>query len=90
MLLHFRPDLVRRDAIASFPSGGEKMAQDFSQLRAVGRVGFGWQAQDLNPAGVVGNAAAATPELGARLVEHAARGLAELVADLARFELPQR
>jgi len=88
MLLHLRPDLVRREAMRNFPSEGEKMARSFDQLRAAGRVGFGWQAQDLNPAGVVGNAAAATPELGARLVAHAAAGLAQLIADMVRFELP--
>jgi creatinine amidohydrolase len=88
MLLHFRPDLVRRDAVANFRSEGETMAESFAQLRAAGRVGFGWQSQDLNRAGVVGNAAAATGELGARLVAHAAAGLAELIADLIRFELP--
>lgn len=88
MMLHLRPDLVRREALRNFPSEGETMARSFEQLRASGRVGFGWQAQDLNPAGVVGNAAAATPELGARLVAHAAQGLAQLIADMVRFELP--
>lgn len=89
MLLHLRPDLVRPEAAADFRSEGERMAADYGQLRASGRIGFGWQAQDLNPAGVVGNAAAATPELGRELVRHAAQGLAELIADLVRFELPR-
>jgi creatinine amidohydrolase len=88
MLLHLRPDLVRREHLADFPSAGVAMETGFSRLRASGRVGFGWQTQDLNPAGAVGNAAGATASLGAILVAHAARGLAELIADLARFELP--
>jgi len=88
MMLHLRPDLVRRDRIEAFPSQGEKMAADFAWLRATGRTGFGWQAQDLNPNGAVGNAAAATAELGAALVAHAARGVAELIRDLSRFEIP--
>lgn len=90
MLLHLRPDLVRRDALAAFASEGEAMEKDFMRLRATGRTGFGWQTQDLNPAGVVGDALAATPELGRILVDHAARGLAELIQDLIRFELPVR
>ncbi len=90
MLLYLRPDLVRREALAAFPSVGEAMEADFMRLRATGRAGFGWQTQDLNPAGVVGNALTATPELGKLLVEHAARGLAELIQDLLRFELPVR
>jgi creatinine amidohydrolase len=88
MLLHLRPDLVRVGAAAHFRSTGESMAAAFTHLRATGRSGFGWQTQDLNPAGVVGNARAATAALGQRLVAHAANGLAQLIEDLARFELP--
>jgi creatinine amidohydrolase len=90
MLLHLRPDLVRLDAVAHFRSTGEAMAAGFAQLRATGRSGFGWQTQDLNPAGVVGNAAAADAAQGEALVAHAARGLAALIRDLVLFELPGR
>lgn len=90
ILLHLRPDLVRTQALAAFASRGEEMARTLKRLRPNGRVGFGWQAQDLNPAGTVGAANAATAELGARLVDHAAKGLAELIQDLARFELPSQ
>jgi len=90
MMLHLRPDLVRRDAVAAFPSHGAAMEADFMHLRATGRTGYGWQTQDLNPAGVVGDALSATPELGRVLVDHAAQGLAELIRDLLRFELPPR
>jgi creatinine amidohydrolase len=88
MMLHLRPDLVRVEAISVFASRGERMETDFRRLRATGRTGHGWQTQDLNPAGVVGNAAAATPELGARLIRHAAQGLVEMIYDMVRFELP--
>ena len=88
MLLHLRPDLVRREAAGVFRSSGEAMETDFMRLRATGRTGFGWQTQDLNPAGVVGDAQTATAELGKSLVDHAALGLAELIQDLLRFELP--
>ncbi len=90
MMLHLRPDLVRLDAVAKFPSTGMAMETEFKRLRATGRAGFAWQTQDLNPAGVVGDATVATAELGARLVDHAAHGLVELVQDLIRFELPVR
>jgi creatinine amidohydrolase len=90
ILLYLRPELVRRAAVAAFPSHGEAMEADFMHLRATGRTGYGWQTQDLNPAGVVGDALAATPELGKALVDHAAQGLAELIRDLLRFELPVR
>ncbi len=90
MMLHLRPDLVRREAMAAFPSRGEAMEADFMHLRATGRTGYGWQTQDLNPAGVVGDALTATPELGKALLDHAAQGLADLIRDLLRFELPVR
>jgi creatinine amidohydrolase len=90
MMLHLRPDLVRKDAVSVFPSMGQAMEADFARLRATGRTGFGWQAQDLNADGVTGDAAAATASLGGRLVDHAAQGLAELIRDLLRFELPAR
>jgi creatinine amidohydrolase len=90
MMMHLRPELVRREALAAFPSHGEVIEKDFTHLRATGRTGYGWQTQDLNPAGVVGDASAATPKLGKVLVDHAARGLAELIRDLIRFELPIR
>jgi creatinine amidohydrolase len=89
MMLHLRPELVRLDAVAKFPSVGETMEADFTRLRATGRSGFAWQTQDLNAAGVVGDATAATAELGEQLVDHAARGLVELIQDLIRFELPR-
>jgi creatinine amidohydrolase len=90
MMLHLRPELVRLGAVARFPSAGEAMETEFTRLRATGRSGFAWQTQDLNAAGVVGDATAATAQLGKQLVDHAAGGLAELIADLIRFELPRR
>jgi creatinine amidohydrolase len=88
MMLHLRPDLVRMEMAADFASSGATMEHDLKRLRPTGRTGFAWRSEDLNPAGVMGNAGLATPELGARLVAHAAAGLAELIGDLATFELP--
>ena len=41
-----------------------------------------WQTQDLNPTGAVGNAAAATADRGQRLVQAAARSLAQLLTEI--------
>jgi creatinine amidohydrolase len=43
---------------------------------------FAWQAQDLNPAGAVGNAAQADATTGHKLLSSAARGLVQLVKDI--------
>jgi creatinine amidohydrolase len=87
MMLHLRPDLVRRDAIADFPSLGRELELALTHVRPEGAVSFAWLAGDLNPHGVVGDARLATPELGERLVAHYARILAEVVLDAAAFPL---
>lgn len=87
MMLHLRPELVDRAALADFPSRALDFRTAFSELQADpgnGRLGgFGWMAQDLNRYGVSGDASAATPEAGRRLVEHAAEKLATLLSEIA-------
>ena len=87
MILHLRPDLVDMDKAADFPSAGQDMGEGFARLSPTAQPAFAWEMQDLNPAGAVGNAAAADAERGGQVVEEAARALAELVDDVARFDL---
>ena len=47
----------------------------------------GWKAQDLNPEGAVGNAAAATAAKGKAVVDFQARAFVELCRDVDRFDL---
>ncbi len=86
MMLHLRPDLVRMNKATDFRSTQHDHAARFGRLRAHGPVQFGWQAGDLNPAGVVGNAAAASPRKGAAIVEHQARAFVELCLDVHAFD----
>jgi creatinine amidohydrolase len=60
---------------------------DYPRLRALGAAGLGWQAQDLHPAGVCGNAGRADAAAGAAIIDHAARNLVDLLAELVRFPL---
>lgn len=85
MMLHLRPDLVRTDSIRRFPSFGEELADALSWVRPEGVAPFAWLARDLNPEGVTGDATLASAELGARLVEHYARILADVVEDAHAF-----
>ena len=87
LMLHLRPDLVDMTRARDFVSIGRHMAADYDLLSVEGRFGFGWQAQDLNPWGVCGNAAAADAERGARLARHMVRTFIDLVAEVARFPL---
>lgn len=87
VMLALRPDLVDMDRARDFPSRQTNFARDFRHLRAYGPHAFGWKMRDLNPDGVAGNAAAATAAAGEAILDHAARGFAELLDDVARFDL---
>ncbi len=87
IMLHLRPDLVRMDRAENFTSVLPETEEANRRLRYVGGVGIGWQAQDLHPAGVAGDASAATAEIGAAVVDHVTEGLAELVAEVSRHPL---
>ncbi|HEY3886308.1 MAG TPA: creatininase family protein [Vicinamibacterales bacterium] len=87
LMLHFRPDLVRMELAEDFVSWSREMTADFRLLTPEGRIGFGWQTQDLHPAGACGNAKAATAEKGRLVAEHAVKNALELLAEVARYPL---
>ncbi|MEO3433265.1 creatininase family protein [Inquilinus sp. CAU 1745] len=87
VMLHLRPELVRRDRLKDFPSLDASLAAEYRHLRALGSVSFGWQTQDLNPSGAVGDARDSDEERGRMLVDRAARRLIELLEEIARFPL---
>jgi creatinine amidohydrolase len=85
LMLHLRPDLVRRDRIRDFPSNARDLEKQYPSLAAHGRVAFAWQAQDLNPAGAVGDARLGTAEMGRKLIDSAVARLIALAGELARL-----
>ncbi|WP_421926874.1 creatininase family protein [Neoaquamicrobium sediminum] len=87
VMLALRPDLVDMSKARDFTSMQAVYGREFSHLRAYGPHAFGWKMSDLSSEGVVGNAAAATAEAGEMILDHAARGLAQLLDDVARFDL---
>jgi creatinine amidohydrolase len=87
MMMHLRPDLVRTEAIADFPSLGAELERTLRRLGPESQASFAWLADDLNPLGVVGNATLATAAMGAHLVEHYGRILAEVILDARDFPL---
>ncbi len=87
MMLHLRPDAVRREELRSFPSLAQRLAQDFKVLGPAGRVGFAWQTQDLSPTGALGDASAADPQRGRALVDLYARRFATLLQEVERFDI---
>ncbi len=87
IMLHLRPDLVRMAEAKRFPSAQSNFAEEFRHLRAYGPVGFGWRIEDLNPAGAVGDAQAATAAKGRSVIDHRAAAFVELCRDVHRFDL---
>lgn len=87
MMYHLRPDAVREEAVADFPSLGAKLDGSLRRLGPEGVAAFAWTARDLNRNGVTGDARLATPELGRRLVEGYGSMLAEIIEDARDFPL---
>ena len=87
LVLHLAPDLVCMDKAEDFRPVMAEIAGDNEKLTYVGGVGIGWQAQDIHPAGVAGNAAAATPEIGGQIFDHVVGGYATLLGEISAYPL---
>lgn len=89
LMLAARPDLVVQDEIDDFPSAGVELAAQFRHLSTGRPAPFAWQAQDLNAAGAIGNAAQGTAEKGKALIAHAANAFGELLGEVHAFDPDQ-
>jgi creatinine amidohydrolase len=87
LMLHLRPDLVRLDALNDFDGLPARLAHENRLLGVEEPVGIGWMSQDLNPAGVVGNAAGADAARGSRLLSHLTERLVLLLRETAAMPL---
>ena len=87
LMLHYRPEAVRREFLADFASAGAEWDEGTRWLKTHGRTRPGWLSRDLNPHGAMGNALLATAEKGAASARHALTGFAQLVDEVADFDL---
>ena len=87
LMLHLKPNLVRRSALADFRGLPQELAVRHQVLGVEKPVGIGWRAEDLHPSGACGNAARADAAKGATLLAYLADRLATLVAELAATPL---
>lgn len=87
LMLHLRPDLVRRDAIEAFAGLPRTFAARNEQLGVEKPIGFGWMSQDLHPSGACGNAAGADASRGKAYLEHVAGALVRLLAEVTATPL---
>jgi creatinine amidohydrolase len=82
MMLALRPGQVDMAKAQNFRSSSQDRAEKFSLLGDGRSAKLGWQMQDYNRHGAVGNAAAATAEKGHALLAAMGRSLARLLAEI--------
>lgn len=87
MMLALDPAHVDMAHAQNFASSSQERASKFDILGNGKSAKLGWQMQDYNPAGAVGNAADATADKGRAVVDAAGRSLARLLAELDRLPL---
>ena len=87
MMLALRPELVRMQHARDFHSTAQDRAAAYPILGNGRSAKLGWQMQDYNPAGAVGNAAAATAGKGRPVIEAAGLQLARLLQEVSRLPL---
>jgi creatinine amidohydrolase len=87
MMMHLCPELVRREHLANFRPSSLDMERDFEILTPEGRIGFGWETQDLSEPGACGNALDADADRGRQLVEFAANRFVKLLDEVHRYPL---
>lgn len=87
MMLHLAPQTVHMAHARHFHSTSQDRSEKYALLGNGKSAKFGWAMQDYHPAGAVGNAAAATADKGAAVVQAAAVQLAQLLQELHTLPL---
>jgi creatinine amidohydrolase len=82
MMLALLPERVRMAQAEYFRSSSQERAERFAILGNGKSAKLGWQMQDYNANGAVGNAAAATAEKGRAVLDAAGRALAQLLHEI--------
>jgi creatinine amidohydrolase len=82
MMLALARHQVNMALAQNFHSSAQDRAQKFAVLGNGKSAKLGWQMQDYNPGGAVGNAAVASAEKGHALVDAAGRSLALMLAEM--------
>lgn len=87
IMMHLRPDLVRRGELADFRPRSLDMEGEYEILTPEGTIGFGWEIQDLSLPGACGDATDADAARGRLLVEYAAARFVALLDEIHRYPL---
>lgn len=91
LMLHLAPDKVRTAELGDFAltdhAGSASEDTDSALLGPEGPAAFAWLSEDVNPAGVIGNAAAATADQGAELLDFYAEQIARVLRETATMNI---
>ncbi len=87
MMLALDAKSVHMHLAENFASTSEDRAKQFAILGNGKSAKLGWQMQDYNPAGAVGNAQAATAQKGTAVLDAAGRALAALLAEVHQLPM---
>lgn len=90
MMLHLHPDKCRMEKAQNFRSHIEDLNETTRHLGLGSGGKIGWKVNDLNPYGACGNASIATPETGARAIDHIAAEFAVMLGEVQAYDLRQR
>ena len=85
MMLALKPQRVDRAQLRDFSSASQLRSETFPILGNGRSAKLGWQMQDYNPAGAVGQAAQATAAQGQAVLAAAGRALAQLLDEVDRL-----
>lgn len=86
-MLALHPELVSMDRAGTFEPVSVAMEAAGGLLTPEGRIGYGWQMQDLHPSGAAGNAAAADAARGEEALERGAESFLRLLREVVDFPL---
>jgi len=81
-----RPDLVRDDRVADFPTLSRDIEATLPALAPDGRIAFAWDMDDLNPDGAAGDARRGEASIGESLLFASAQAFAATLADLVKLD----
>lgn len=87
LLLRLAPQHVDMAQARNFVSRWQGASNSAPRVAPDRGAPLAWQAQDLNPAGAVGDASTATVELGEELLAFAAAGMSDLWQQVAAFDV---
>lgn len=87
VMLALHPGLVQMEHARNFTPVNAQMAAQNTHLGLTPAGRIAWQMQDINAAGAAGDATQASAEKGAAFIDHAARQIVTLLAEVQRLPL---